>query len=52
MGLNNQRGQVIAEFVLTILLFIAMFTAITTMSKRQRAMSDQYKISQSVKGNH
>jgi len=52
MGLKNQQGQVIAEFVLTIMLFAAMATAITTMSKRQRAMSNQYKISKSVKGSH
>lgn len=52
MAINNQRGQVIAEFVLTILLFTALFTAITTMSKRQRHMSNEYKISKSVKGTH
>lgn len=52
MAINNQRGQVIAEFVLTILLFTALFTAITTMSKRQRQMSNEYKISKSVKGTH
>ncbi|MES2803681.1 MAG: hypothetical protein V4654_14410 [Bdellovibrionota bacterium] len=52
MAINNQRGQVIAEFVLTFLLFIAMLTAITTMSKRQRQLSNQYKISKSVKGGY
>jgi len=52
MGLNNQRGQIIAEFVLTFLLFTAMLTAIATMSKHQREMSDQYKISKSVKGSY
>lgn len=51
MGLKNQRGQIIAEFVLTIVLFTALATAIMTLSKNQRAMSDQYKISKSVKGN-
>lgn len=49
MAINNRRGQVIAEFVLTFLLFISLLTAVTTMSKRQRAISDQYKISKSVK---
>lgn len=49
MAINNQRGQVIAEFVLTFLLFVALLTAITTMSKKQRAMTDKYKISKSVK---
>lgn len=48
MAINNQRGQVIAEFVLTFLLFVSLLTAITTMSKRQRAISNQYKISKST----
>lgn len=48
MAINNQRGQVIAEFVLTFLLFISLLTAITTMSKHQRAISNKYKISKSV----
>lgn len=50
MGINNQRGQVIAEYVLTILLFTAMLTAISTMAKHQREFSNKYKISKSVKG--
>lgn len=50
MAINNQRGQVITEFVLTFVLFISLTTAILTMSKRQRAISDKYKISKSVKG--
>lgn len=49
MAIKNQRGQVIAEFVLTFLLFISLLTAITTMSKRQRDISNQLKISKSVK---
>lgn len=49
MAINNQRGQVIAEFVLTFLLFVSLLTAITTMSKDQRAISNKYKISKSVK---
>lgn len=49
MAINNQRGQVIAEYVITMLLFTALVTAVTTMSKRQRAISDKYKISKSVK---
>lgn len=52
MGLKNQRGQVIAEFILTIVLFVSMAIAITTLSKNQRAMSNQYKISKSVKGSY
>lgn len=49
MAIKNQRGQVIAELVLTFMLFISLVTAITTMSKRQREISNQYKISKSVK---
>ncbi|MCM2354933.1 MAG: hypothetical protein NDI63_15035 [Pseudobdellovibrio sp.] len=49
MAINNQRGQVIAEYVITMLLFTALVTAVTTMSKRQRAISDKHKISKSVK---
>ena len=48
MDIKNQRGQVIAEYVLTLLLFSALFTAVLTMSKRQREFSDKYKISKSV----
>ena len=48
MGLKNQRGQVIAEYVLTMLLFSALLTAVVTMSKNQRAISNKYKISKSV----
>lgn len=51
MAINNQRGQVITEFVLTFILFLSLTTAILTMSKRQRVISDQNKISKSVKGN-
>jgi glycerol uptake facilitator-like aquaporin len=49
MAVKNQRGQVMTEFVLTFLLFISLLTAITTMSKRQREISNQYKISKSIK---
>lgn len=50
MGLNNQRGQVITEYILTLLLFTALFTAVITMSKRQREISNQHKISKPVQG--
>lgn len=49
MAINNQRGQVIAEFVLTFILFISLTTAITTMAKRQRQISNQFKLSKSAK---
>ncbi len=48
MEIKNQRGQVLAEFILTILLFSALLTAAITMATHQREYSNKYKISKSV----
>jgi hypothetical protein len=48
MEVKNQRGQMMMEAVLMLLMFTAMLTAIQTMANKQRQLSNKYKLSESI----